>query len=101
MNAIILIIVTVVKKPWSYSASTEEIETNLKSPEFKVSDRVRITKHNIFSKKYTNNWSRETFIIDFVIKSNPWACRKKDFNREKIIQSFCCWVIFKGVTRTR
>ena len=34
-----------------YYDLTEEIETNLKAPKFKVGDRVRITKHkNIFSK---------------------------------------------------
>ena len=55
-----------------YSALTEKIETNLKAPEFKVNDRVRITKYmHIFSKGYTQNWSREMFIIDFVLKTNP------------------------------
>ena len=39
-----------------YSALTEKIEPNLKSPKFKVNDRVRITKcKNIFSKGYTEN----------------------------------------------
>ena len=57
------------KKPVNadYSALTEKIETNPKSPKFKVNDRVRITKYkNIFSKGYTENWSREIFIIDSV-----------------------------------
>ena len=47
------------KKPVNadYSALTEKIETNPKSPKFKVNDRVRITKYkNIFSKGYTENW---------------------------------------------
>ena len=48
-----------------YSAFTEKIERNHKVPKFKVNDRVRITKYkNIFSKSYTENWSREIFIID-------------------------------------
>ena len=62
------------KKPINadYSALTEKIETNLKAPKFKVKDRVRITKYeNIFSKVYTENWSREIFIIDSVLKTNP------------------------------
>ena len=68
---------------------TEKIETNPKAPKFKVNDRVRITKYkNIFSKGYTENWSREIFIIDSVLKTNPWTYRLKDFNGEKIIGSF-------------
>ena len=63
------------KKPINadYSALTEKIETNSKAPKFKVNDRVRITKYkNIFSKGYTKNWSREIFIIDNFLKTNPW-----------------------------
>ena len=41
---------------------------------------------NIFSKGYTENWSRETFIIHF--KVNPWTYKIKDLNREKMIGSF-------------
>ena len=44
------------KKPINadYSSWTEEIETNSRSPKFKVGDKVRITKYkNIFSKGYT------------------------------------------------
>ena len=34
-------------------------ETNPKASKFKVNDRERITKYkNIFSKGYTENWSR-------------------------------------------
>ena len=37
-----------------------------------VNDRVRITKYkNIFTKGYTENWSREIFIINSVLKTNP------------------------------
>ena len=50
----------------------ENIETNPKAPKFKVNDRVRIIKYkNIFSKGYTENWSREIFIIDSVLKTKP------------------------------
>ena len=39
-----------------YCALTEKIETNPKASQFKVNDRVRITKYkNIFSKGYTEN----------------------------------------------
>ena len=60
------------KKPLNadYSALTEKIETNLKASIFKVNDRVRITKYkNIFGKVCTENWSRETFLIDSVLKT--------------------------------
>ena len=79
------------KKPINadYSALTEKIETNPKAPKFKVNDRVRITKYkNIFSKGYTENWSREIFIIDSVFKNNQWSYKIKDLNGEKIIGSF-------------
>ena len=56
---------------------TEKIETNPKAPKF--NDIVRITKYkNIFSKGYTENWSREIFIIDSVLKTNPWTYKIKD-----------------------
>ena len=73
------------KKPINadYSALTEKIETNSKAPKFKVNDKLRITKYkNIFSKGYTENWSREVFIIDSVLKTNPWAYEIKDLNRK-------------------
>ena len=58
----------------NYSALTQKIETNHKALKFKVNDRVRITKYNnIYSKGYTENWSRKIFIIDFVLKTNPWT----------------------------
>ena len=47
-----------------YSVSSEEIELSYKAPEFKVSDRVRITTHiNIFSKYHNKNWSSEIFLL--------------------------------------
>ena len=68
---------------------TEKVETDPKAPKFKVNDRVRITKYkNIFSKGYTENWSREIFIIDSVLKTNPWTYEIKDVNEEKIMGSF-------------
>ena len=79
------------KKPINadYFAFTEKIETNPKAPKFKVNDRVRITKYkNIFSRFYTENWSREIFIIDSVLKTNPWTYKLKDSNGERIIGRF-------------
>ena len=68
---------------------TEKIETNLKAPKFKVNDRFRITKYvNVFSKDYTENWSREIFIINSVLKITSWIYKVKDLNREIIMRSF-------------
>ena len=68
---------------------TEKIETNSKAPKCKVNDKVRITKYNnIFSKGYTENWSREIFVIVSVLKIDPWTYKIKDLNGEKIIESF-------------
>ena len=53
------------KKPINagYSGLTEKIERNL-------NDRVIITKYkNTFSKVYTENCSREIFIIDYVLNT--------------------------------
>ena len=50
-----------------------KIETNVKPCKPKAGDRVRIIKcKNIFSKDYTDNMSKELFVIDSVLKSNPW-----------------------------
>ena len=48
-----------------------------------------ITKYkNIFGKGCTENWSRVIFVIDSVLKTNPWTYKIKDLNVEKIIGSF-------------
>ena len=68
---------------------TENIDTNLKAPKFKVNDRDRITKYNnIFSKGYTENCSIEIFIIDSVFKTNPWTYKMKDLNRKNNMKFF-------------
>ena len=68
---------------------TEKIEMTPKVPKFKVNDRVRINKSkNIFSKDYTEYWSREIFIIGSVLKANPWTYKINDLNRAKSIGRF-------------
>ena len=45
-----------------------------KAPKFEFNDRFRSTYYeNIFRKGYTENWSREIFIINSVLKTNPWT----------------------------
>ena len=61
-----------------YSTLTENIDSNPKAHKFKINDKVKISKYkNIFSKGYTENWSREIFITDSVLKTNPWTYKLK------------------------
>ena len=56
-----------------YFDMTKEIETNPKAPKFKVGDIVKITKYkNVFSKGYTDKWPKHIFMIDSVLKTDPW-----------------------------
>ena len=60
----------------------EKIET--KASKFKVRNRVRITKYkNVFGNSYTENWSREIFIIDSVLKTKLWAYKLKILTKKK------------------
>ena len=43
---------------------------------------------SIFSKGYTENWSRKIFVFDSVLKTNPWTYKIKDLNGEETIRSF-------------
>ena len=85
----------------------KKTQTNSKVPKFKVNDKVRITKYeNIFSKSYTENWSREIFIIDSILETNPRTFKIRDLNREKIIESFYVkivveYIINELLSRTR
>ena len=57
---------------------------NHKAPKLKINDIVRNTKYKtIFHKGYTENWSRKN-IFDSVLKTNPWTCKLRDLNQEKI-----------------
>ena len=78
------------KKPINgyYSVLTEEMEANLKSPKVKVGNRFIITKcKNTFSKDYIKNWSKEIFVINSMLKTNPWTCNIKVSFYEK---NNCC-----------
>ena len=91
MNAVILFIVLLEKKPIhaDYSAFTEETESSHKAAKFKVGGRVSITKYkNSFSKGYTEKWSKEILVINFVSKTNPWTDKIQNLNGEKVIGSF-------------
>ena len=60
---------------------TEKIETYLIAPKFKVNDRVRITEYKNI---YTENCSREIFIIDFVLKTEKIG----SFYEKKIVVEY-------------
>ena len=65
-----------------YSTLSEKIESSSKLAKFKVGYRARIAKYKqIFSRDYTADWSRKIFLIDSVLKANPWAY--KDLNGER------------------
>ena len=75
------------KKPINgdYSPLIEKIETTFKAPKFKVNNRAILSKcKNIFSKSYTEDWSRETFIINSLLKTNPWTHKIKYFIEKKL-----------------
>ena len=63
-----------------HSDLTKKTETNPKSSKSKVGDRVRTTKYKIIiSQCYATNWSKEIFVIDSVLKTNPWTYKTKDY----------------------
>ena len=64
-------------------------EINNKDPQFKVGDRVRVSKYkNIFAKGYTPNWSEEVFVIKKVKNTVPGTYIINDLNGEEIIGTF-------------
>ena len=63
----------------------KKIETNLTALNFKIGGRVKITKckKNIPSKGYIKNWLKETFVIDSVLKINPWTYEIKHLTEKE------------------
>ena len=89
MNKLILIIILLKVYPCWFSALAEEIESSHKALKFQVGDRVRMTKYkNIFKKDCTESLSKEIYVTDFLLKTNPWTYKIKDLNRETITESF-------------
>ena len=43
---------------------------------------------NSFSNGYTENWSKEKFLINSALKTNTWVYKTKDLNLENIIKRF-------------
>ena len=65
-------------------------EDNDKDSKFKFGDHRRFFKYkNIFSKRYTPNWSEEVFVISKIKNTVPWTYVINDLNGEEIIGTFC------------
>ena len=61
----------------------------IKRAKFKVGDRVRITKKKgKFEKGYTTRWTREIFVIEKVLNTNPVTYKINDLKGEEIKGSF-------------
>ena len=71
----------------SYAEYKEDSNEN--RPKFKVGDHVRIWKYkNIFTKRYTENWSEEVFNINKIKETVPWRYEISVLNGEPIAGSF-------------
>ena len=61
----------------------------IKHKNFNIGDRVRISKkRKDFTKGYLPNFTKEIFIIDKVLETDPPTYKLKDLNNEDIIGSF-------------
>ena len=71
----------------SYAEYNED--SNEKDPKCKVGDHVRMSKYkNIFAKRYTQNWSKEVFVVSKIKNTVPWAYTISDLNGEPIAGSY-------------
>ena len=67
-----------------------DLERDNRKSEFRVGDRVRISKYPrvTFDKGYTPNWTEEVFIIDEIHFTNHITYKIKDLNGEAIKGTF-------------
>lgn len=66
---------------------------------YKIGDRVRISKlKKTFENKYSNNWSREIFVIDKLLFTNPPTYKIRDLRGEEIVGSFYKYELQKTKT---
>ena len=64
-------------------------DSDEKDPKFKFGDRVRISKYkNIFSKRYTQDWSEEFFVANEIKNTVPRTYVISDLNDEPITGTF-------------
>ena len=63
-------------------------DSNEKDHKFKVGDHVRISKYkNIFAKRYTQNWSKEVFVVIKIKNTILWTYVISNLNGEPITGS--------------
>ena len=81
---------SIIKRPINavYSALTEKIETNHKTPKFKVNDKARITKYkNIFS-NITLKIGQENYLLLILFWKLILGHVNQSLNGKKIIENF-------------
>ena len=68
----------------------DEIYKRIKTPKFRISDRVRISKfkRNLFNKGFTPNWTEEIFVIDEILKTKLVTYHLVDLQGEAMMGSF-------------
>jgi len=72
-----------------YEASQQKNRNEVLHERLNVGDTVRIYAYkNKFDKGYKPNWTKEIFVIDEFMKTNPITYKIKDLNGEPIIGSF-------------
>ena len=69
---------------------SDEIYKPVKKPEFRIGDRVRISKYKrkLFDKGFTPNWTEEIFVIDDILHTKPVTYRVVDLQGEAVTGSF-------------
>ena len=67
----------------------DEIYKQIKTPKFRIGDRVRISKfkRKRFDKGFTANWTEEIFVIDGILSTKPVTCLV-DLQGEAVTGSF-------------
>ena len=71
----------------SYAEYNED--SNQNEPKFKAGDQVRISKYKtVFAKGYTQNWSKEVFVVTKIKNTVPWTYVISDLNGEPIAGTF-------------
>ena len=64
-------------------------ESNKETPNFKIGDLVRISKHkNNFAKGYTPNWTEKIFVVKEIKNTVSWTYVISDLNGEENVGSF-------------
>ena len=84
---------TLAREPSNYQHVYEALYDNniesIKSPKYKVGDRVRIVKKKkTFEKGFTPSWTEELFTISKVKHTNPITYNIEDTNGEEIQGTF-------------